>query len=267
MKVWQGCLLAFGAFIVLVGAIIAIVFYATSGITQTADDFFAAANDGDYEQAYSLTSQQLQGQTDVAGLEAYLADNGLNEVVDTSWASRSINNNRGELSGTLTTRSGGEIPVEIELISEGEEWKIVFINVDNAGLQSSGGGGTASAAPEPMVVPSESEQESLLFFATAGFVNALSDGDYESWQNRFVDDITAADLKENFSSFEPMEPGLRRIIMGGPDFEPATELNDAGQLELTGTYGSGGEVLRFRYIFTGEGDDDPKISFVDYELN
>ena len=138
MKVWQIVACVVVGFFVFIGALISLVFYATSGVADTADEFFAAANDGNYEQAYSLTSQQLQAQTDVQGLEEFLAANNLNEVVETSWSSRSINNDRGELDGTVTTSSGAAIPIEIQLIYEGEEWKITLIDADTAGLQSSG---------------------------------------------------------------------------------------------------------------------------------
>ncbi len=125
-----GCL----GVIALVGLIIGIVFYATSGITDTADGFFAAANEGDYAEAYSMTSQQLQRQLSEEELQEFMAGNGLDSVTDTSWASRSINNNRGELSGTATTATGGSIPLEMELIQEGDDWKIVFIDVGAAGV-------------------------------------------------------------------------------------------------------------------------------------
>lgn len=264
MKVWQGCLLAFGAFVLLIAAIVGVVFYATSGIVDTADEFFEAASEGDYSTAYGLTSQQLQSTLTEEQLEAFAVDYGLDAVSDTSWNSRNINNDRGELVGTLTTAGGGTIPVEIDLVYEGEEWKISFINVDASGASATGGGGSASASsPEPMVLPSASDQEDLLFFAGTGFVNALQDGSWDSWQSRFIDEISAEDLEANFASFADSEPALRRAIAQGAEFEPATQLNDNGQLELSGTYGG---RLRFRYIFTGEGDADPKISFVDYEL-
>lgn len=266
MKIWQGCALAFVAFVALIGLIVGVVFYATSGITDTADEFFAAANDGDYAEAYSLTSQQLQAQTDEAGLQEFLATNSLDKVVDSSWSSRSINNDRGELTGTVTTEGGGSIPVSIDLIYEGEEWKIIFIDVDSAGLQSSGGG-TANAAPAPMVLPSESDQEDLLFFASAGFVNALEDGDFSDWHNQFVDSISVEELEQNFGGFQPLEADMRRLIMQGPEWDPATSLNENGQLELAGSYGNANEELRFRYIFVGEGGADPKIAFVDYEID
>ena len=90
MKVWQGCALAAGAFALLLGVIIGVVFWATGGITDTADEFFAATNAGDYEAAQELTSQRLQGSGSAGDLRIFIEQQGLTDVADTSWASRSI---------------------------------------------------------------------------------------------------------------------------------------------------------------------------------
>lgn len=60
------------------------------------------------------------------------------------WQS-STNNNRGELAGTLTTETGGAIPIEMDLIKEGDHWKIVFMDVGSAGVE--GAVSTATATP------------------------------------------------------------------------------------------------------------------------
>ena len=63
------------------------------------------------------------------------------------------------------------------------------------------------------------------------------------------------------------EREIRSKMATGPNFEPATSLNDNGMLELSGSYGRPGSELRFRYVFTGEGDSEPRLTFVDYELD
>jgi len=265
MKVWQIVCCAGLGIALFVGLIISVVFYATSGITDTAEEFFAAANEGDYSKAYSLTSQQLQSQTDEAGLASFLAANSLDQVVDSSWGSRSIENDRGKLTGTVTTQSGAAIPLTVELVSEGEDWKIILIDADTSGLQSSGA--SADVNPNPMVLPSAAQQEALIAAASNGFVDALRDGDFSAWHTQFIEDISIGDLEQNFSGFQPIETDLRQLIANGPEWEPATTLNDNGDLELVGSYGNDSEELRFRYIFTGQGDSDPKIAFVDYEID
>jgi len=125
-----GCL----GLIVLFGLIMGVVFYATSGITDTADDFFAAVRDGDYEAAQGYTTQRLQEQTSTDDLREFVEDKGLTNVVDTSWSNRSIKNNTGELTGTAETGSGGTIPMTILFVSEGDEWRIDGFDVQSSGL-------------------------------------------------------------------------------------------------------------------------------------
>jgi hypothetical protein len=128
-----GCVMGFFA---LIGGIIALVFSATSGLTDSANEFFAAARKGDYEAAYALTSEDLKRDRTVDGLREFMQSNGLDKVVDTTWNSRSFENNSGSLKGSVETESGGTIPMTIELVKEGEAWKITYVNKARSGLES-----------------------------------------------------------------------------------------------------------------------------------
>ena len=139
--------MAFGVFVLFIVALVSVVFWATGDIVETADDFFAAAAEGDYETAHSLTSQQLRNQSSPAELEKFLTANGLDKVSDTSWSSRSFENSQGRLEGSVTTQGGGAIPLVVELVKENDEWRISFIEPEKMGLQTSGGG-TASDGPD-----------------------------------------------------------------------------------------------------------------------
>ncbi|MCP5396797.1 MAG: hypothetical protein H6918_08700 [Sphingomonadaceae bacterium] len=135
MKVWQIILIVFAGIAAFVGAIFAIVFYATSGITETSDEFFAAARAGNYQSAYEMTTQQLRSETSPEQLQVFLESNGLDKVTETSWSSRSINNNIGNLQGTATTESGGAIPLEIGMVKESDGWRISMIKPAESGLR------------------------------------------------------------------------------------------------------------------------------------
>ncbi len=118
------------------GGIIGAVFYASSGVVDSGDGFFEAARNGDYEAAYALTSQDIRRNRTAAGLKEYMVSNGLDEVVDTTWNSRSFENNSGKLEGSVTTKSGGIIPVTVDLVKENGVWKISYINRARSGLES-----------------------------------------------------------------------------------------------------------------------------------
>jgi hypothetical protein len=138
MKVWQAVGCAIVAFALFIGLIVGAVFWATGGIVEAADDFFAAAAEGDYDKAHALTSRAMRAEKTPVQLELFLTASGLNEVTDTSWNSRSIKNTEGRIEGTLTTESKGKVPVVIELVSEDDVWRVSLIEPQKLGLQTSG---------------------------------------------------------------------------------------------------------------------------------
>ena len=123
----------------LVAAIVSLVFYATSGVTMAADKFFATARGGDAQEVYALTSAQLRTVTGPEQLASFIEANRFDEVAKTSWGSRSIENNTGSVEGTLTLDDGGVVPVTIQLVKEGDSWKVSFIELPEAGLRGGAG--------------------------------------------------------------------------------------------------------------------------------
>jgi len=126
--------------VLLAGVIVAGVFYATSGVTGAADKFYETARSGNSEELYALTSAQLKSVTSAEQLIAYVQANRFNQVADTSWTSRAIENGIGSVEGTLTLDDGGAIPVAMQLVQEGEDWKVSFIELRvQAGLSDGAG--------------------------------------------------------------------------------------------------------------------------------
>jgi hypothetical protein len=148
MKLWQKIVIVIGCIALFVGAIIGVVFYATSGITDTADEFFTAAAEGDYDTANGLLSTQLQGELP-RGIRPFLAYNGIENVVEKSWGSRSMENDVGRLEGTVTTADGGKVKLTMQFISENDEWRIDGIEIAPRGLDPS----------QAVAIPSTDEQE------------------------------------------------------------------------------------------------------------
>jgi len=122
-------------FMAFVAVIIAVVFYATSGVSDAADRFYATARGGTAQEVYALTSTELRKVTNADELAAYIKANRFDQVADTSWSSRSFENNVGSVEGTLTLDDGGVVPVTMELVKEGEEWKVSYIELGKAGVR------------------------------------------------------------------------------------------------------------------------------------
>ena len=123
-----------GGLAALVTGIVALVFYATSGVTGAADKFFETARGGDIHAVYALTSSELQNVTSAEQLGGFVKTYRLNQVTETSWTSRSFENNLGNVQGTVTLDDGGVIPLTLDLVKEGEDWKISSIDVPKAGV-------------------------------------------------------------------------------------------------------------------------------------
>lgn len=244
--------------IAFVGLIVGVVFWATGGITETADDFFAATGSGDNELAYSLTSQGFKNSVSKEQLDRIITNSSFDEVTDTSWSSRSIENNEGTLSGTLTTASGGAIPVTVGLVKEGEEWKINYLKSEPAGVDGLDASGPA---------PSSTEQAEMVHSATTAFYRSLSQPDFSEFREGFVDSVSTEDIEQNFAFFRDFQPDLIELPVAQPEFEPADSLTSSGNLSVSGKYEFDDNIMLFEYVFSPDQSGEFKISGFDINLN
>jgi len=72
-------------------------------------------------------------------LGAFIKTNRFNQVADTTWNSRSFENDVGHVEGTVTLDDGAVVPVTMQLLKEADGWKISYIDVAQAGLQGKTG--------------------------------------------------------------------------------------------------------------------------------
>ena len=269
-----GCL----GLIVLLGLIIGVVFYATSGITDTADNFFAAVEDGDYEAAQGLTSQRLQQQTSAEELRVFVEDNGFSNVADTSWSSRSIENNTGEVSGTVETESGGTIPMTILFVSEGDEWRIDGFDVGASGLSggqsrrpdkaASGGQATVSGQAASLRIEPEA-----LAISNSGILpshmwlnEAWIEGDYLMFTTLWKDRPSPQSLAARYPSDGLSQEDINALDRTAPDVEIA-EFDDQGRLVVGYVRKIPGRSIRTVFTFENvEGEERP-WKIVDLEID
>jgi hypothetical protein len=251
-------------FVVLVGGIIAFVFQATSGVAETGDRFFQAAREGDYVMAYSLTSEEIQRRNSVADLEAFIGANGFGRAVDTSWSSRSINNNTGSLAGTLTTATGGTIPVEIGLVYESGEWKIDSISRSRAGLVDALSGPRPCAPDIGKDVPPDANPEHLLFLNAGGFLHSMENGDFDFWRLRWAEGTTDAELAARYPRTEALAGRLAAFEDVRPSIKSA-RMTSAGDLAIQGVSEGQGETLAMTLTLKRE-KERWKLTDFAYEL-
>ena len=133
LKTWVKVLLGIVLFIF---AVIALAMCATSGLDKPVERHFAALHSGDVVAAYSELSVAARQQTSLEDFKAMLAATpALNHVTGESYNSRELNNGQGSLQGTLELEGGGKLPIEIHLVKENDEWKILAYHVTPAKSQ------------------------------------------------------------------------------------------------------------------------------------
>lgn len=135
MKVIIAIAVVIGAFILFILLMIALAFYATSGITDTVRNQLSALRSGDYVKAYTFTSKEFQNATSLEQFKQFVDMNpSLKNNQDSSFYSREIKNNEGMIKGTLKASDGTVTPVYYRLIKEDDNWKIMYIRIKPAGI-------------------------------------------------------------------------------------------------------------------------------------
>lgn len=109
---------------ILGGATFGAVLYTTSGLTETADGFFRALKSQDAAKARAFLAQATSQKLDDRTLQKLMANDAIVAFKELSFPNRRVSGSRGELSGTLTTTSGGVVPVQMVLVEEAGVWKV-----------------------------------------------------------------------------------------------------------------------------------------------
>lgn len=114
----------------VIGVAIWVALWATSGLLEPIDRQLAALKAGKMEAAYEETSQAFREATPLARFTAFVDANPiLKDAAEHTFSSRSIENSVGKVSGTLTSSTGGVIPIEYQLVKENDAWKILNIDL------------------------------------------------------------------------------------------------------------------------------------------
>lgn len=129
----------FAGFIVLISIFIIFILMLVSGLSGVAQDQLAAIRAGDYAKAYTYTSVEFQKSVSQNDFKNYINSYPvLKNNVSASFSRKEIQNNNGTLIGTITSKDGAVIPIEIHLIKENDIWKILSIHLTfpNSGIKS-----------------------------------------------------------------------------------------------------------------------------------
>ena len=128
MALWKKIAIGLVAIIV---AVVGLALFATSGLREPVDRQLAALGRGDFQAAYSETSQAFQRSTSLAQFEQFIRANPIiAEANDASFSERRVEDGVGYLQGRLTTPSGGVQPISYRLVKEEGVWKVLSIDLN-----------------------------------------------------------------------------------------------------------------------------------------
>lgn len=125
-KIAIGCGVLILAFVLFIGGLLGVVWWATAGPEEAVRAFLAAAAAGDYEKAHDYFAVPLKEKQPLeefrAGAERTPS---LFAITDSSFNNRSIDETGAKLSGTVTLEAGTTVPASFQLVKEGDQWKLI----------------------------------------------------------------------------------------------------------------------------------------------
>lgn len=120
-------------FALLCALIFAVVTMASSGAVDAAREHFSLLKQGEIDRAYEGTASGFRSSTTLKQYRRFVQEYPqLRDVADSSFNDRSVDNNMTTLSGTLTDSQGRESAIHLVLIKEGEQWKLLGIDLNAA---------------------------------------------------------------------------------------------------------------------------------------
>lgn len=142
-----GCLLLGMLFGGLIGGM---AYFATTAVVDVVRAQIADIKAGNMDGAYQKMSESYRQSHTVADFTAFVERHpALKENADSTFMSRSVQNDTGRLQGALTGTSGAKESVEYALVKEGGDWKIEDIKFENESAASATGGGGGGPGGRP----------------------------------------------------------------------------------------------------------------------
>lgn len=201
------------------------------GMADTAEKFFTLAKAKNFDEAYSLLSEDFRASTSKKDFIDFLMKSALIEFKEASWSNRSISGNRGELEGSVVTESGGTVPLKLVLIRENKSWKIYSLSKPKAGIVSS---------DVDAKLPDKQEQIALVKDAIMEFALAVNAKDFSQFHNYisgyWQKQITVEELNEAFKSVIDSEIDLTPLEPINPIIDEPTAVSEKGVLAIKGHY-------------------------------
>ena len=250
---WKKILLGIAVFI---GLMVALVFWATSGMSGAADDFFNLLAQKNYTTAYKqYLSSDFKSKTPLTKFIDYVKANRFDKVKETNWGNRQINGNLGELEGSLVTQNGSAIPVKLKFVKAGDNWQIYAINKPQSGINPSNSVDKKESNNDTnsvsLQVPTNQEIITLITDSMQHFSYSVRDKSMKE----FYDNIS--DMWKEQTSLEALNRAFGKVLNANIDFTPLIDttpkinkvtITPEGVLKVKATYDGKAINLNGDYI-------------------
>ncbi len=219
----------------------------TSAIPRAADDFLGLLGQGKLTEAYDSAASGLRAQQTPDDFAAEVKRLGLTEYASSSWNNINFVNAQGTVQGTITTKTGGTIPLKIELVNEAGVWRV---------LSLSGPPAKVGAEAEKKIVPPDDDLRKLVKKTLVDVSNALKTKDFTAfhgtvstlWQSQ----KTPAELQQIFQVFIDKQIDLSAVKDLEPVFDTKPARDDKGKLLLSGYFATTPQPVHFELTYAYE---------------
>jgi len=228
-----------------------------AGLIDATDSFLLAAHNGDYARAQTYLSESYRASNNEAALRTFMKTSLLENYASSSWNSRRITNNQGYLEGSVTTTTGGVIPMKVELVDE-NGWKIVSMSTSTAA--SGAGVGTDASIPEKVAQVAMVRRSFRDF--TASLRQGSMNGFHSTLAGPFREQFSPERLDSIYAAFFTLEADWSILDTTEPIFDPSSAVIDSnGVLLLKGIFPTKPSQVSFAQKFLREGGDWRLVGF------
>ena len=251
---------------ILFAGFIGVVMYFTSPISLTAENFFSAIQNNDYQAAGKYLSSNFKRTTTVAEVKKAFPYERFKNFTGCSFNSRKVNaDGTGMLEGKVNFKDGSFMKVKIDLIKENNEWKIDHISVPTAGLTEVDNNGWGSADnnannQQPLNQTTNNQgttldETQLVHSTMMSLVNAILTDDYNDFYNStstpFKNTVSLVKTQSAFRPFRNVKINWQEM----KDMKPVItrrEKEENGIIKFEGYYNTSPKPLHFNFEFYPE---------------
>jgi hypothetical protein len=234
-------------------------------LDQGADSFLAQLGAGEIDGAYKSAAEALRRQQTPEQFAAAVKKLGLTEFQSASWTTRKVSNAEGTMVGTIITRGGGTVPLTVNLLREGEVWRVSGLSSSAAGVVTTPG---TTVLPAERPVPPEGEAQALAKRTLLDLGTAVRTGDYAALQRtlsrRWQDEVSPEKLQEILHDLADKKADLGSEAEVKPVFDRPPTIDEKGWLVLEGHYPLPDRRVTFRLKYLYE---DPAWKPVGFKVD